>query len=126
MWKALSYGSQEDKVWSIPVLHRGENIAETEELKASILMQTFFPPQPEPVGRDNIVFEPGGGAADIIHTSVLEEEVRDAIFSSNPRKAPGSDDLPFNVKDLWPIVKGYVTHLYQSSLIPSAKGWRKW
>ncbi|MGH2507601.1 MAG: endonuclease/exonuclease/phosphatase family protein, partial [Ktedonobacteraceae bacterium] len=119
VWKALSYANQEDKVWNIPVLHRGEDIAETEELKASMLMQAFFPPQPEPVGsRDNIDFEPEGSAADMIHTPVLEEEVRHAIFSSNPRKAPGSDDLPFKVwQELWPIVKGCVTHLYQSSLI---------
>lgn len=42
-------------------------------------------------------------------------EVRDAIFSSNSRKAPGSDDLPFKVwQELCPIVKGCVTHLYQS------------
>lgn len=119
VWKALSYANQEDKVWNIPALHRGEGTADTEELKASMLMQTLFPPQPAPAGsQDNIVFEPGGGAADTIQTSVLEDEVRDAIFSSNPRKAPGSDDLPFKVwQELWPTVKGCLTHLYQSSLI---------
>lgn len=40
-----------------------------------------------------------------------------AIFSSNPRKAPGPGDISFQVwQELWPVVKHWVVHIYRRSI----------
>lgn len=48
---------------------------------------------------------------------LTEDEVKRAIFTANPRKAPGADGLTFRVwRELWPVVGRHVSCLYQASL----------
>lgn len=86
--------------------------------KQTPLLQTFFPPQPAPQGGqevDETAIE--AEVTDPIGSRLLEEEVERAIFSSNPRKAPGPDNLSFRVwQELWPVVKHWIVHIYRRSI----------
>jgi hypothetical protein len=69
---------------------------EKDKDKAKILIQTFFPLQPEPQGgqidkRNSKEAE----TEDLIGDRLLEDKVEKAIFSSNPRKASGPRDISF-------------------------------
>jgi hypothetical protein len=81
-------------------------------------MQTFFPPQPEPEGgQENHKTSKEAEIGDPIRNRLSEGEVMKAIFGSNPRKAPGPDNLPFRVwQEIWPAVRHWVVHLYRRSL----------
>jgi hypothetical protein len=92
---------------------------EEDSEKAEVLLQTFFPKQPDP--QLQLQLQEGEqtteSTKDWNSKDVQESEVHYAIFSSNPRKAPGPDDLPFRVwQELWPVVKDWVVHLYQASI----------
>ena len=71
-------------------------------------MATFFPIPPEPSS--------GGGAAKKASRTgrsrvpqevpkITDEEIRQAIFRSNPRKAPGADEITF---EMWRQLLQYV------------------
>jgi hypothetical protein len=52
-----------------------------------------------------------------LHKEITEAEVRAAIFRSNPKKAPGPDDIPFLVwQRIWEEAKGSIMVLYKASL----------
>jgi hypothetical protein len=98
VWKALSYINRDDEAWSMPVLHRDRIVARGEDGTTKMLTQAFFPIQPEPETRpSNAATNVDDNGDDLIQSLISEEEVRKAIFSSNPRKAPGPDGLPFRV-----------------------------
>lgn len=96
---------------------------EEEEEKARVLLDTFFPAQPQPTGilQDN--YQPAP-TADTIGEEIREEECERAIFSSNPRKAPGPDDMPFRVwQAIWQPTKSWIVCIYQRSLTLGHPWW---
>jgi hypothetical protein len=71
---------------------------EEEGDKVEMLIRTFFLPQPEPEARlEDTPVEGNDNSSDLVHNPIQEKEVWEAIFSSNPRKAPGPDEIPFRV-----------------------------
>lgn len=77
----------------------------TDEEKAEVLMDTFFPIPPLPKGRD-----PSRAARSRVEHNtkwppLTKNEVERAIFKSSPDKAPGPDEISFRVwRELWPVV----------------------
>lgn len=118
VWKALQALEGQDRTWAIPPLKTENGLTDEDEVKAKVLLKTFFPPQPMPVrveGEDTPYEQEDPN--DPIGAPIREEEVRRAIFSSNPRKAAGPDDIPFKVwQEVWPVVGKWVTLLYQRSI----------
>jgi hypothetical protein len=52
-----------------------------------------------------------------LHKKITEAEVRAAIFRSNPKRAPGPDDILFLVwQRIWEEAKGSIIALYRASL----------
>ncbi|RFU26788.1 hypothetical protein B7463_g9554, partial [Scytalidium lignicola] len=117
VWKALLYVNKEEKAWNILILRREGEVAEEDGDKAEMLMRTFFPPQPEPeVNLQDPGSEDNNNTSDMSCSPISEEEVQEAIFSSNPRKAPGPDGIPFRAwQELWPVAKEWIVALYQKS-----------
>lgn len=70
-------------------------LVDHDEEKLSMLLQTFFPPKPKPENgelnnnRESSPAEP--------FKKITEAEIRRAIFRSDPKKAPGPDEIPFLV-----------------------------
>ena len=118
VWKALAYLKNSGKSWTLPALKAEGCTHEEDEDKARVLIQTFFPPQPEPQGGQTTEGNlKEAEAGDPIGDRLLEGEVEKAIFSSNPRKAPGPGDISFQVwQELWPVVKHWVVHIYRRSI----------
>lgn len=104
----------EQSFTKVPTLVKDDKAASTDEEKAEMLMETFFPPQATPR-------EPGVNQAiqpePVAMAPLTEDEVKRAIFTANPRKAPGADGLTFRVwRELWPVVGRHVSCLYQALL----------
>jgi hypothetical protein len=89
----------------------------TDEAKAKVLMNTFFPTPPLPEGRDPDRAVRSRAGHDIGWPPLTKNEVERAIFKSNPDKAPGPDEISFRVwRELWPVVGDHVLWLYNTSL----------
>jgi hypothetical protein len=69
----------------------------TDEAKAEVLMDTFFPTPPLPEGRDPDRVVRSRVGHDIGWPPLTKNEVERAIFKSNPDKAPGPDEISFRV-----------------------------
>jgi hypothetical protein len=69
----------------------------TDEAKAEVLMDTFFPTLPLPEGRDPSRAARGRIEHDIKWPPLTKNEAERAIFKSNPDKALGSDEISFRV-----------------------------
>jgi hypothetical protein len=125
IWDVAKYAKPGAKKQSnrIPVLSTTSGKAETAPEIAQYLLENFFPPLPE------VSMEAGQAdrAEALPHTQLTVDEVRAAIFSAHPYKAPGEDDLPAIVwQKLWPELGGHIVKLFRLSLelarIPD--GWR--
>jgi ribonuclease HI/exonuclease III len=117
VWKALACLNSTTRSTTLTVLQKDGQWFEEDAAKAEVLLQTFFPQQPEPQAIDNEVEALEARPTDPIQQLLTDDEVERAIFNSNPRKAPGPDDIPFRVwQELWPVVKHWVTHLYRCSI----------
>ncbi|KAI4732297.1 hypothetical protein E4T50_17119 [Aureobasidium sp. EXF-12298] len=125
VWKANKYTHMDPGSRGVPTLQGPRGLVDQDEEKAAVLLQAFFPPQPEPEDRSldseeiNLRAQP--------YKRITEAEVRTAIFRSSPRKAPGPDDIPFLVwQKVWEEAKGSILALYRASLrlshLPSS--WR--
>lgn len=126
IWQATKYlqtgsGTMGDKV---PPLTRADgSVTEGKEEQAQTLLATFFPPLPERIEDEGQRPQ----RAPVQMPDLTMEEVEQKVLSAKPWKAPGEDGLPAMVwKQLWPVVKDRVLHLFQTSLrdgdIPSQ--WR--
>lgn len=86
--------------------------AETDQDIASTLLETFFPSVSATVPIALVDY------SQLPWVAIMEEEVKSALNSALQLKAPGSDGLPTRMwKELWPVVKGLVLTLFQTSLI---------
>ncbi|KFY95020.1 hypothetical protein V500_02979, partial [Pseudogymnoascus sp. VKM F-4518 (FW-2643)] len=118
IWKALSYLKNSKHTRKLPTLQVGDRSLEEDTEKADALLNTFFPPQPIPTAtyETEAIPEPRDWDPTLYRDLTLQETEL-AIFQSNPRKAPGPDDISFRVwQELWPVVQNHVLHLYRKSL----------
>jgi hypothetical protein len=97
----------------IPALRTATGKAETAPEIAECLLTGFFPPLPEVVQEPNQADQ----VEPLLHIPLTKDEVKAAIFSSHPYKAPGMDDLPAIVwQKLWPELGEHVFRLFELSL----------
>lgn len=115
IWKAHSINKDRSGFSNIPALLVDGTLEPSEEVKAKVLLQSFYPEQPSPTVHPN-------ESDATLNTPrrdipLTQQEVRSAIFAGKSLSAPGTDGLPFLVwKELWPTVGTWITHLYQASL----------
>ena len=115
---------------AIPTLVQDATTAETDEDKANMLRGGFFPVPPEPISGHK-----SNQSAEKVATSkvpkelprIIEEEIQQAVFRSNPKKAPGVDEITFEMwKRLLQYIGPWIHWLYQTSVdlgyVP--KSWR--
>ncbi|KID81146.1 hypothetical protein MGU_11475 [Metarhizium guizhouense ARSEF 977] len=98
----------------VPPLKRQDgSLAKDKVEQAEELLSTFFPPQPT-------VIEGEGHRPqrrEVPMPDLTMEEVEQKVMAAKPWKAPGEDGLPAMVwKQLWPVVKDRVLHLFKTSL----------
>lgn len=118
IWKANQYTKGLANAKTIPLLRSQGVEYHASDDKAQILLESFFPPLPP---RQETMDE---ALAYIVRAPptpqlmiITEEEARYAIFSSNPKKAGGPDDITFEVwRQLWPTLKPWILRLWQTSL----------
>lgn len=85
--------------------------AETDQDIASTLIETFFPPVSSTMPITSVEYD------QLPWSPITEEEIEAALCKTSQLKAPGIDELPTKVwKKLWPVVKGSILTLFQTSL----------
>jgi len=115
IWDIAKYAKPDTMRQSsrIPALQTTTGKAETTPEIAQCLLSSFFPPLPE-VSEETVQTE---RAEPLPHAPLTKDEVKAAIFSSHPYKAPGMDDLPAIVwQKLWPEIGEHITKLFELSL----------
>jgi len=116
IWDIAKYAKPDTVKQSsrIPALKTATGKAETAQEIAQCLLAGFFPPLPEVVeeSAQAEVVEP------LPQVPLTKDEVKAAIFSSHPYKAPGMDDLPAIVwQKLWPELGEHIFKLFELSLV---------
>ena len=116
IWQAARYlGPSDSPAFDkIPPLERTDkSITQGKEEQAEELLKTFFPPMPEEIS-DEPVHHPH---QPVPWPELTMEEVQQKVFAASSWKAPGDDGLPTGAwKQVWPVVKERVLHLFQTSL----------
>jgi hypothetical protein len=97
IWKAASYAKPLGAPMDVPELIADGQRYKTDEEKANILMDTFFPTPPTPKGYDPNPPTGKNKKQDIEWLPLTKGEVERVIFKSNPDKAPGPDEISFRV-----------------------------
>ncbi|KAJ5667634.1 hypothetical protein N7507_003498 [Penicillium longicatenatum] len=99
LWKVSKWARNRDQAGGgsvIPALQRPDgSLAETDEQKAILLRDVFFPSPPEADLSD--IQHNNTTRNQISFPSITEQEVRDAIRRTPPDKAPGPDGIPNRV-----------------------------
>lgn len=118
IWKANSISKLVSRETRIPTLHNESRTAETDEEKADVLMESFFPIPPPPQGPlATRQAEEGQHTRVGPLPAVTDEEIERAITRPNPNKAPGPDEIPFSVwRQLLPHTREWIKWLYQASM----------
>jgi len=81
----------------------------TDEAKAEVLIDTFFPTLLLPEGRDPDRVVRSRARYNIRWPPLTKNEVERAIFKSNPDKALGPDEISFCMwRELWLVVGDHV------------------
>lgn len=120
IWKANRFARTASQGTYVSTLHLGGTTAETDEEKANMLMGTFFsvPPQPE-VGRGTPRQKKRKGTGNVPRElpRITEQEIREAIYRANPRKAAGADEISFEMwRRLLQYVGPWIKGIYQASV----------
>ena len=120
IWKANSYARTTSQAGTVPTLVLDEVTADSDESKASLLMAMFFPTPPEPRTMDNaITTKAPAGRSKIPRNlpSITDNELEQAISRQNPKKAPGPDEITFDMwRRLLKHLAPWIKWMYQSSL----------
>ncbi|KAF4547022.1 Hypothetical protein D9617_69g078010 [Elsinoe fawcettii] len=124
VWKANQYTKLTNTTMQIPTLRKGTQKADTEEGKAAMFMETFFPEplQPIPHARDTRQWLQKqrllkGETPPTTTAPISLWEIREAIATSNPKKAAGTDKLSFAVwQHVLDVTIEWIRWLYQASL----------
>ncbi|KAJ3454423.1 hypothetical protein MRS44_018317 [Fusarium solani] len=116
IWQAATYlkpggGMASDK---IPPLKRADGMTTQDKAEqAEELLSAFFPPLPATIEDEG----PRPRRREVAMPNLTMEEVEEKIMEAKAWKAPGEDGLPAMVwKQLWPVVKERVMHLFHTSL----------
>ena len=116
IWKAARYlGSRNGPAFdTIPPLERiDKSMTQGKKEQAEELLDTFFPPLPEEISDEPVQHQ----HPLVPWPELTMEEVERKVFATSAWKAPGDDGLPAVVwKQIWPVVKHRVLHLFQTSL----------
>lgn len=90
-------------------------MAVTEEEKVSLLLDTFFPKQPQPELEE---MDAGRVRRRQLEVPLIEKlEVEEAIMLAHLDKAAGIDELPVRVwRETWQATGDNITNLYEASL----------
>jgi hypothetical protein len=103
------------RVQRTPVLKAGNQTATVFTEKARLFRHTLFPPPPE--------YATTTAAGTNVHlqqsqwTPVTDQEIRDAIFSSAPRKAPGPDGINFEcIRQAYNAIPNWFNSLFREVL----------
>ena len=125
IWRASKYlgtrGSA-SAVEKVPPLKKEDGTTTTgRQDQAEELLGNFFPPLPI-----QIEDEPEGPQrAPVAWPDLTMEEVERKVLAARPWKAAGDDGLPAMVwKELWPVVKVRVLHLFRLSLKSGELPWQ--
>ena len=130
IWKASRFTRMASQTAAIPTLVQGVMIAKTDEDKANMLMDTFYPIPPESRPGQKSSQRAGKVATSKVPKElppITEEEIRQAIFRFNPKKAPGADEITFEMwRRLLQYIGPWIQWIYQTSAnlgyVP--KSWR--
>jgi hypothetical protein len=95
IWRADQYTHMDPVLRGVPALQGSEGIVDQDEEKARTLLQAFFPPQSEP--EDGYLDDNRASLPTQPYKKIMEAEIRITIFWSDPKQAPGPDDIPFLV-----------------------------
>jgi hypothetical protein len=116
IWQAARFLGPRDSpaLDTIPPLERTDkSITQGREEQAEELLKTFFPPLPEAISDEPVHHQ----HPPVPWPELTMEEVERKVFAASSWKAPGDDGLPAVVwKQIWPVVKERVLHLFQTSL----------
>ena len=116
IWKAARYLRSSNSLAfdTIPPLERTDkSMTQGKEEQAEELLNTFFPPLPEEISDEPVQHQ----HPLVPWPELTMEEVERKVFATSAWKAPGDDGLPAAVwKQIWPVVKHRVLHLFQTSL----------
>ena len=117
VWKVASYARPTRVAMDVPELSTGGQTYITDEEKAMILMATFFPTPTAPEEGQETTDNGNHRNPSLAWPFLRKHEVEQAIFRSNPDKAPGPDEISFRVwRELWPVVGDHLFWLYTTSL----------
>ncbi|KAM5529724.1 hypothetical protein FOXYSP1_17568 [Fusarium oxysporum f. sp. phaseoli] len=116
IWQAAKYlkpghDANGDKV---PPLKRTDGTMTQDKVEqAEELLNVFFPPLPTDIEEEG----PQPRRREVAIPNLTMEEVEEKVMEAKAWKAPGQDGLPAMVwKQLWPVVKERVLHLFRTSL----------
>ncbi|KAL9568917.1 hypothetical protein ACKAV7_006982 [Fusarium commune] len=116
IWQAAKYlkpghDANGDKV---PPLKRTDGTTTQDKVEqAEELLNVFFPPLPTDIEEEG----PRPRRREVAMPNLTMEEVEEKVMEAKAWKAPGQDGLPAMVwKQLWPVVKERVLHLFRTSL----------
>ena len=116
IWQAAKYLCPNGNVAfdKIPPLVRTDrSTTKDKSEQAAELLSTFFPPLPAVIEDEGSRWQ----RVPVPMPRLTMEEVERRVFAAKPWKAPGDDGLPAMVwKQIWPVVKDRVLHLFQTSL----------
>jgi len=115
IWTVAKYmnANQSSNFAKIPTIKVGDTLHSSEEDIAHELLREFFPMPPQVIG----TFSEGAEREEFPMEPITEDEIKKAVFSSSPHKAPGPDGLPAIVwQQLWPVLKQKITNLFQRSI----------
>lgn len=113
VWKANSFTRMESSTGRIPTLVKENRVAATEEEKANLLLDTFFPKQPEPERSETYREQ-----QEQLRVPPIEKpEVEQAILLAHPDKGAGVDEMSARVwSETWQETGDHITNLYEASL----------
>ena len=97
IWKAASYAKPSGASMDVPELVANGRRYVTDEEKAEVLIDTFFPTPPLPEGHDPSRAARGKVEHNTKWPPLTKNEVERAIFKSSPDKALGPDEISFRI-----------------------------
>jgi ribonuclease HI len=112
LWKAAKYVNPDDSYCSIPPLSSTNGQVTSNEGKAQLLLDTFFPKAVDPLGDLRPSIEPP-----LAWQPITEAEIHRSLVTTKANSAPGADGLPTLVwQKLWPYVAKTIHQIFNASL----------
>ena len=115
IWQAAKYLSGDEKTSfssiSTMVGSTGELVHEDNDI-AEALLTNFFPPLPPYPSPSH-----SASSNQLPMVPIIDEEIRKAIMSASPHKAPGRDGLPAVVwQHIWPTIGQQMSNLFRECI----------